>query len=101
MHTTSFGYVMKSDFTKGLEVFLDSDWSGNWDVTKPESDPDTAPSRYGFIIRFVGVPIFHASSLMSLIALSSTEAEYVALSEATREVLPLIDLIEEQKEKRL
>ena len=92
---------MKPDFTKGLEVFVDSDWSGNWDVTKPESDPDTARSRYRFIVRFAGVPIFHASRLMSLIALSSTEAEYIALSEATREVLPLIDLIEELKEKAL
>ena len=98
-HTRSFGYVMKPDFTKGLELSVDSDWSGNWDVTKPESDTDTAHSRYGFIVWFAGVPIFHASRLMSLIALSSTEAEYIALSEATREVLPLIDLIEELKKR--
>ena len=58
--TKSFGYVMQPDFTKGLEVFVDSNWERNWDSTKPETDVDTARSRCGFIIKFAEVPIFHA-----------------------------------------
>ena len=44
---------------------------------------------------FAGVPIFWASRLQTLIALSSTEAEYIGLSEALREVIPIIELIKE------
>ena len=47
---------------------------------------------------FAGVPIFWASRLQTLIALSSTVAEYIRLSEALREVIPLIELIKELQE---
>ena len=80
-------------------MYVDTDWTGNWDPSESATDADTARSRYGFIIMFAGVPIFHASQLMSLIALSSTEAEYIGLSEAIREAMPLIDLIEEMKSR--
>ena len=58
-----------------------------------------AKSRYGFIIMFAGVPIFHASHLMQMITLSSTEAEYVGLSESLREAIPLINLVKELKQR--
>ena len=70
----NFGYVIKPNFKKGLELLVDSDWAGNWDKTNTETDADTARSRFGFIILFAGVPIFHVSRLMHLITLSSTEA---------------------------
>ena len=98
-HTRKLGYIIQPDFEKGLEIFVDSDWAGNWDITNAHKDPDTAKSRYGFIIMFAGVPIFHASRLMQMITLSSTEAEYVGLSESLREAIPLINLVKELKQR--
>jgi hypothetical protein len=46
-------------------------------------------------VTYAGCPIIWASKLQTEIALSSTESEYVALSQALREVLPLMGLIKE------
>ena len=96
--TKDKGYVINPDLQKGLEIYVDSDWAGNWCSKEATSDKDTARSRYGFIIKFADVPIFWASRLQTLIALSSTEAEYIGLSEALREVIPIIELIQELKQ---
>ena len=52
-------------------------------------------SRSGYVIMFAGCPILWSSKLQSEITLSTTEAEYVALSQAMREVIPLMDLMKE------
>ena len=44
-----------------------------------------------------GVPVFWHSKLQTEIALSTCEAEYIALSAAMREVIPLIQLLEDLK----
>ena len=55
----------------------------------------TAKSHSGWIIRYAGCPITWASKLQTLTALTTTEAEYMALSMAMREQLPLIQLLKE------
>ena len=54
-------------------------------------------SRTGFVIMYAGCPILWGSKLQSEIALSTTEAEYIALSQAVKEVIPLMRLIQELK----
>ena len=80
----------------GLEVFVDSDFAGNWDP-KETQDKDTARSRYGFIIRYNGCPIVWKSKLATEIALSTTEAEYIGLSYALRDAIPMMELLKELK----
>ena len=58
MKTANKGYIIKPVLEKGLQVYVDSDWMGNWDTKEPETYIDTARSRYRFIIMFAGVPIF-------------------------------------------
>ena len=55
----------------------------------------TAKSCTGWIIQYVGCPITWASKLQTLTALSTNEAEYMVLSMAMREQLPLIQLLKE------
>ena len=55
-------------------------------------------SRTGYVIRFMGCPIVWVSKLQTEIALSTTEAEYIALSQAMRDVIPLMTIIEELSE---
>jgi hypothetical protein len=61
----------------------------------PGWDKDTARSRAGYIITYAGCPVYWQSKLITEIALSTTEAEYVAASEALRSVIPMIRLMDE------
>ena len=94
--TKDRGLIMRPDKTKGLECFVDADWAGNW-TPQTSHDPLSATSRTGFVITFAGCPIVWGSRMQSLIALSTTEAEYIALSTALREVLAIMNLVNELK----
>ena len=76
-------------------VYVDADFSGLWDRRTAEDDPNTARSRTGFVIMFAGCPIIWISRLQTEISLSTTEAEYIALSESLRHVIPLMNLLDE------
>ena len=60
-----------------IVAFSDSDFGG---------DKETRISIAGFILYLMGVPISWRSKGMKSVTLSSSEAEYVALSEAAREI---------------
>jgi hypothetical protein len=59
-----------------FEGILDSEYSG---------DRDTRISVYGYIVYFCGTPISWFSKSVRSVTLSSTEAEYFALSELAKE----------------
>ena len=61
----------------------------------------TAKSRSGWIVRFAGAPITWASKMQTITALSTTEAEYIALSTSLREVIPLMGILKEARENGL
>ena len=82
-----------------LELHVDADFAGNWDKTIAADDPNTAQSRHGYILRYCGIPILWASQLQSIIALSTTEAEYIGMSRAVQDALPVIWLLEELKKR--
>ena len=96
--TRDKGFTMTPDITKGIEVFVDADFAGNWDRDN-SLHPDTARSRHGYIVKFLNCPIIWKSQLQTEIALSSSESEYTGLSYALREVIPVINLINEMAEK--
>jgi hypothetical protein len=58
-------------------------------------DPSTDKSRTGYVIDFAECPLVWASRVQTEIALSLTEAEYIALSTASRGTLPLLSLAKE------
>jgi hypothetical protein len=82
-----------------FDCWVDADFVGNWDRVNDDIDPSTAKSRTGYIINYGGCPISWASKLQTDVALSTTEAEYNALSTSLREVIHLMQLVEEAKEK--
>jgi hypothetical protein len=81
-----------------FDCWVDADFVGNWDRVNADVDPSTAKSRTGYVITYAGCPIAWASKLQSDVALSTTEAEYNALSTSLREVIHLMQLVEEAKE---
>jgi len=97
--TRTEGTILKPDPTRSLEVFVDADFAGNWDRTLAGLDRSTARSRHGFYICYGGMPIAWKSTLQQEIALSSTESEITGLSYALREAIPIINLLNEMKER--
>ena len=67
-----------------IEGFSDSDWAGC---------VDTCQSTSGFVWIMNGGAICWRSRLQSIVALSSTEAEYVGVTPAVQEILWLRDLL--------
>ena len=93
--------IMQSKEGPILEVFADADFSGNWNKNTAEFDSSTAKLRTGFIIYFAKVPLMWTSKLQTQIALSTTEAKYMALSSALRETIPLIQLVKKMREQSI
>ena len=92
--TRDKGTILRPVEGKGLEVFVDADFAGNWDPEEHE-DRDTARSRHGYYITYAGCSILWKSQLQTEIALSSTESEYTGLSYALREAIPIMNLLSE------
>ncbi len=58
-------------------------------------DPSTSKSCSGWIIFYAGCPVSWASKLQSQVALFTTEAEYIAMSQSLRDVIPIMGLLQE------
>ena len=80
-----------------LETYADANFAGNWNKSTAEHDISTAKSRTGFVITFAGCPILWTSKIQTQIALSTTKAKYISLSESLRSTIPLMNLINEIK----
>jgi len=68
-----------------IKAFSDSNFGG---------DKDTRRSVSGYVLYFMGCPISWMSRGQKSVTLSSTEAEYVALSEATTEIMFVRNLLD-------
>jgi len=93
--TSNKGCFLKpSPSSLNLECYVDADFAGLW--TLPTShDPLDVKSCSGYVVTFASCPLLWSSKLQSEIALSTTKAEYIALSQATREIIPLRALLHE------
>eukprot|EP00956_Cyclotella_meneghiniana_P006910 scaffold9329_cov23-Cyclotella_meneghiniana.AAC.1 len=60
-----------------------------------KQDPHCVRSRTGYVILLANCPILWKSKLQTEIALSTMEAEYVALSQSCKDLFPLLDQIME------
>ena len=75
-----------------LEAFGDSDFA---------NDKETRISVYGYVIYFCGIPVAWKSKSMRSVVLSTTEAEYVAISEVVKEIKFIYQLLESMDVKVL
>ena len=73
-----------------LVCYSDSDYAG---------DPDTRRSVSGYVLFVQGVPISWRSKANKTVTLSSTEAEWIALSEAVKEVMFVVQLLDSMRIK--
>ena len=94
LDTRKRGIIYKPDVSKGLECYVDADFAGGWSQADSEN-ADNVLSRTGYVIMYADCPILWVSRLQTEIALSTAEAEYIALSQSLRDVIPLITLLRE------
>jgi len=88
LDTKELGLKMKIGSTDDLwdiMVYTDSDYAG---------DRDTRVSVTGYIMYVRGVPVCWKSKGQRSVTLSSTEAEFVALSEAVKEIKFVVQVME-------
>ena len=76
--------MTKTEGSWTIELFSDSDYAG---------DKEKRISVSGFILYFMGVPVLWRSKGQRSVTLSSSEAEYVALSEAAKEIKFIYQLL--------
>ena len=95
--TKEKGMIYRPNRLLGLQCYVDADFAGGW-IQVDADNAENLMSRTGYVIMYAGCPILWSSKLQTEIALSTTEAEYIALSQAVREVLPLISLMKELNE---
>ena len=88
LSTKDFGLkfkLMKNMEKWALKALSDSDFV---------SDKETRISVYGYIVYFCGIPIAWRSKGMKSVVLSTTEAEYMALSEVVKELKFIVQLLQ-------
>jgi hypothetical protein len=88
--------ILKADSSKAFEVHVDCDFAGNWVKEDALNDPSMAKS-IGYIISYGGCPVIWVSKLQTEVVLSSTESEYVSLSESLWIVTVVMNLLREMK----
>lgn len=89
--TSDLGLHYTSSDVDGLVGYSDSDWAGDLDDRKSVS---------GYMFKLCGAPISWRSKKQTSVALSTAEAEYIALSGATQEAVWLRQLTSELRFKQ-
>lgn len=89
-------YKLKLSATRDEQLnlvgYCDADWSG---------DPSDRKSNSGFLFQLGKATVCWASRKQTSVSLSSMEAEYMALSEACRELVWLRQLLDEVGERQM
>jgi hypothetical protein len=94
LSTKEQGMIYRPDCLKGIEVYIDADFAGEWDPDDP-MNTESIYSRTGYVICYAGCPVYWRSKLQTEVALSTAEAEYMALLQALRATLLTLNLMKE------
>jgi len=86
--TADKGLILRPDGTNQLNAYVDADFCGAWSYEQAYVR-DHNLSRAGYVITYSGCPIYWKSTLEKQIALSTCEAEYIALSMCCRSLIPM------------
>ena len=92
--TKTGGVTLKPSKSLQVDCYVDADFAGLWCVEDPQ-DPICVKSRTGYLITFMGSPLLWTSKLQTQIALSTMESEYIALSQAMRELIGVREMLKE------
>ena len=92
--TSTKGLILRPTKELRLDTPVDSDYAGLL-RREDDQDPVCVKSCTGFVISLAECPLLWQSKLQGQVALSTMEAEYIALSTSMRSLLPLKSLVGE------
>ena len=90
--TANRGTILTPNGTHKLDCFVDADFAGGFDH-EISDNRSSVLSRTGYSITYSGCPLLCISKMQTEIALSTTEAEYIALSQSMRDLIPLRSIL--------
>jgi len=90
--TRNRGLVLNPSKLLKVDCYPDADFAGLYGHENP-SDPSCVKSRTGFVITVANCPVLWQSKLQTETALSTMEAEIVALAHSCRELFPIMDMV--------
>ena len=94
--TRSKGLVLMPTPELNVDAYPDADFSGLQYYYEDSLDPVCVRSRTGYVITVVATyPVLWKSSLQTETATSTMEAEIIALAACCRELMPILDIVEE------
>ena len=90
------GIYFRPNHSKSINTYVDALFAG--DLT-PNSgnDPISVMTQTGYVVEYAGCPIIWLGYFQTKITLSTTESEYVALSQSMQDLLPLMTFLLELK----
>jgi len=95
LHLTQHqGLILRPQADHSLNAYVNANFASRWHQAYSHLRDNTL-SHTGYVLVYCGCPIAWTSKLQTEIALSTTEAEYQALSTCMRDLLPLYTLIQE------
>jgi hypothetical protein len=97
--TRDLGLLFKPDCNRDFKFYCDADFSGLWNKALVHVDPSTTKSQSRWIIFYAGCPVSWASKPQSQVELSTTKAEYIAISQALKDIIPIMGLLQEMREQ--
>jgi hypothetical protein len=92
--TKANGLILKPGTDLRVDCYVDADFGGLFSV-EDKQDPISVKSRTGYVITYRGAPLLWASKMQTQVALSTMEAEYIALSQSMRDLIPIREILKE------
>ena len=92
--TRDKGLVMTPTKELNVDAYPDADFAGLYGY-EDSLDPVCVRSRTGFVINVANCPVLWKSSLQTETATSTMQAEVIAMSSCCRELMPIIDMVNE------
>jgi hypothetical protein len=90
--TKDKGIIMEPKQELTLDCYVDADFAGLYGVEDDQSIL-SVKSRTGYVLLLANCPLMWVSKLQTEIASSTMEAEYIALSQSVKDLIPLRRLL--------
>ena len=92
--TQTKGLYLKPSSTYKVDCYVDADFAGLFS-SENRALPISVKSRTGYVKFYRDAPLMWVSKLQTQIALSTMESEYIALSQAMRDLIPIREILKE------
>jgi hypothetical protein len=86
--TKDKGLKLKPSTDISVDCYVDADFAGLYGY-EDDQDSISVKSRTGYVLTLANCPLLWVSKLQTEIALSTMEAEYIALSQSMRDLIPV------------